>query len=119
LGKAYTYLRFMAALPTGPPPKKIEYVASDDEKALTVTFTGEDHTLGNALRHVLSKHPSTDFVGYSVPHPNEPIMNMRLQTTDQASVGVFRNGTEQLDGCCAAVLEKFNGSVVKFKASAH
>lgn len=106
----------MATLTTGPTPKKIEFAASDDEKALTVTFTGEDHTLGNALRHVLSKHSATDFVGYSVPHPNEPIMNMRLQTTDQNSLSVFRLGTEQLEGCCEAVLEKFNESVSRFQS---
>lgn len=38
-------------------------LASDDGKALTVTFTGEDQTLSNALRFVLAKHPATNFAG--------------------------------------------------------
>ena len=41
----------------------------------------EDHTLGNALRHVLMQNDEVDFCGYSVPHPSEPKMNLRLQTT--------------------------------------
>lgn len=41
----------------------------------------EDHTLGNALRHVLMQNAEVDFCGYSVPHPSEPKMNLRLQTT--------------------------------------
>lgn len=41
----------------------------------------EDHTLGNALRHVLMENKEVDFCGYSVPHPSEPKMNLRLQTT--------------------------------------
>ncbi|CAN0209296.1 unnamed protein product, partial [Hapterophycus canaliculatus] len=40
----------------------------------------EDHTLGNALRHVLMENKEVDFCGYSVPHPSEPKMNLRLQT---------------------------------------
>lgn len=45
------------------------------------TCRDEDHTLGNALRHVLMQNKEVDFCGYSVPHPSEPKMNLRLQTT--------------------------------------
>lgn len=58
-----------------------------------------DHTLGNSLRYVLSRKywifidifcfflsshdqrsAEVSFVGYSIPHPSEPKMNLRLQT---------------------------------------
>jgi DNA-directed RNA polymerase I and III subunit RPAC2 len=32
------------------------------------------------LRVVLSGHSDVDFVGYSIPHPSESVMNLRLQT---------------------------------------
>ncbi|CAM9563380.1 unnamed protein product [Scytosiphon promiscuus] len=35
----------------------------------TFIFGDEDHTLGNALRHVLMENKEVDFCGYSVPHP--------------------------------------------------
>merc|ERR1719498_321923 len=45
-------------------------------------FKGEDHTLGNILRYMLAKHPDVDFSAYTIPHPSEPYMNMRVQTND-------------------------------------
>lgn len=37
----------------------------------TFVFHDEDHTLGNALRYCLSKHPNVLLAGYDVPHPAE------------------------------------------------
>lgn len=44
-------------------------------------ISGEDHTLGNTLRYILASSASTDFVGYSIPHPSEHVIHLRLQTT--------------------------------------
>ena len=52
---------------------------------------GFGHTLGNALRHVLLQNSNIGFAGYSVPHPSEPVVHVRVQTlpkinsTDMAS----------------------------------
>lgn len=43
-------------------------------------MTDEDHTLGNALRYVLVRTPKVDFAGYSVPHPAENKLHIRVQT---------------------------------------
>jgi DNA-directed RNA polymerase I and III subunit RPAC2 len=43
-------------------------------------FHNEDHTLGNLLLWALNKDPDTELAGYSIPHPSEPVMNLRLQT---------------------------------------
>jgi len=59
--------------------------------AVTFQITDEDHTLGNALRYVITKKygelkyilicsPDVEFCGYSIPHPSEPKLNMRIQT---------------------------------------
>ena len=53
--------------------------ASGDASSATFTLHNEDHTMGNTLRYMLNKTPSVSFVGYSVPHPAEAKMNLRLQ----------------------------------------
>lgn len=52
-----------------------------DRTCATYNFKGEDHTLGNLLRYSLIKNPDVEFCGYSITHPSENEMNLRLQTT--------------------------------------
>ena len=52
----------------------------DGEFNCTYSFRNEDHTLGNMLRYMLMKDSNTLFCGYSIPHPSEDLMNIRLQT---------------------------------------
>ena len=99
---------------------------AEDASARTFIFRDEDHTLGNSLRHVLMRqcvlpasapcparqtvHPGpvpprarskdTDFCGYSVPHPSEPLMNVRLQTTGRPANAVMDDGLAQLSSIC-------------------
>jgi len=47
----------------------------------TFVLGNEDHTLGNALRHVLIQNAKVACSGYSVPHPSEPLVHIRVQTT--------------------------------------
>jgi DNA-directed RNA polymerases I and III subunit RPAC2 len=52
----------------------------------TFCLGNEDHTLANALRHVLMEDDiHVKFAGYSVPHPSEPIVQIRVQTTRQSN----------------------------------
>ena len=53
---------------TGPPTSR------------TFVLGDEDHTLGNALRHVLLNDSRVSFAGYCVPHPSEPVVHIRVQT---------------------------------------
>lgn len=53
---------------TGPPTSR------------TFVLGDEDHTLGNALRHVLLNDTRVNFAGYCVPHPSEPVVHIRVQT---------------------------------------
>ncbi|KAL7573815.1 hypothetical protein ACA910_007840 [Epithemia clementina (nom. ined.)] len=46
----------------------------------TFSIGNEDHTIGNALRHILMQHERVGFAGYSVPHPSEPVVQLRVQT---------------------------------------
>eukprot|EP01055_Gregarina_sp_Pseudo9_P003807 Gregarina_sp_Pseudo_9__3806@NODE_3958_length_517_cov_4_060669_g3632_i0_p1_GENE_NODE_3958_length_517_cov_4_060669_g3632_i0NODE_3958_length_517_cov_4_060669_g3632_i0_p1_ORF_typecomplete_len124_score15_56RNA_pol_L_2/PF13656_6/1_7e24_NODE_3958_length_517_cov_4_060669_g3632_i062433 len=46
---------------------------------LTFAIPGEDHTMGNTLRCMLSSKIECEFAGYSIPHPTQREMNFRLQ----------------------------------------
>ena len=48
----------------------------------TFVFKGEGHTLGNALRTVILQNPQVEFCGYSLPHPAEDQMHLRIQTVE-------------------------------------
>jgi len=111
--------------------------------AATFEFEGEDHTLGNALRYIIMKKfvswqwslgllltltssPEVELCGYSIPHPAEAKMNLRIQTyggslllclkeqelramsTDGTTAyDVLEKGLDDLRDLCGVVLEKF------------
>lgn len=45
----------------------------------------EDHTVGNLLRMQLLRDPSVMFAGYRNPHPLEPTIEIRVQSTASGS----------------------------------
>jgi DNA-directed RNA polymerase I and III subunit RPAC2 len=90
-------------------------MAGDSANA-TFSLEGEDHTLGNSLRWVLNKNPHTALCGYSVPHPSEEVVNIRIQTTGELPAAqVFREGVADLMTICDHVQDTFTKSVEEFK----
>lgn len=59
--------------------------AEPDMSAATFAIRGEDHTIGNALRWILMKDPQVEFCGYSIPHPSESKVHLRIQMYDSSS----------------------------------
>ncbi|KAL1133628.1 hypothetical protein V6Z11_A12G052700 [Gossypium hirsutum] len=55
-----------------------------DNSAATFSLTDEDHTIANAVRFTLNQDPRVTFCGYSIPHPSEARVNIRVQTTGGA-----------------------------------
>ena len=56
-------------------------ILGPDPTARTFFLGHQDHTLGNAVRHVLLQGDAdVEFAGYSVPHPAEPVVQIRVQT---------------------------------------
>ncbi|OAL74143.1 DNA-directed RNA polymerase I and III [Trichophyton violaceum] len=105
-----------------------EYIANDQQRitilpgavetAASFQFEGEDHTLGNALRYVIMKNPDVEFCGYTMPHPSEAKMNLRIQTYDSTNVfTVLEKGLSDLMDLCDVVTEKFTLSRDAFEAS--
>ncbi|KAJ4319960.1 RNA polymerase subunit AC19 [Neodidymelliopsis sp. IMI 364377] len=94
---------------------RIRVLAGATESAASFQFDGEDHTLGNALRYIIMKNPDVEFCGYSIPHPSETKMNLRIQTYDNVSVyQVLDKGLEDLMAMCDVVTDKFTASKEEF-----
>lgn len=89
---------------------KIEVVGTD-ETCLTFTLRDEDHTLGNALRYVLMKNPDVEFCGYSIPHPSENRMNIRVQTTGKSAAQLFQKAIRDLRDMADHIRSTFQAEV--------
>ncbi len=87
--------------------QKVEVVGTS-ETCLTFTIHGEGHTLGNALRYAIVKNPDVEFCGYSIPHPSDDIVNIRVQTLKNVrAVDAFRKGLRDLAEMTDAIREEF------------
>ncbi|KAI7880572.1 RBP11-like subunits of RNA polymerase [Lichtheimia hyalospora FSU 10163] len=89
---------------------KMEIIAgaTGDQTAMTFCFKEEDHTLGNSLRHMINKNPQVDFCGYSIPHPSEAKMHMRIQTTKRTNaVDALKKGMDDLTELCEYIKEAY------------
>jgi DNA-directed RNA polymerase I and III subunit RPAC2 len=48
--------------------------------------------VGNSLRFILAQRSDVEFVGYSIPHPSENRLNLRLQTAGRDAGEVLQEG---------------------------
>lgn len=97
--------------------RRLEVVETEggDETCQTFVLKGEDHTLGNPLRYVISKNPQVKFCGYTVPHPSECKINLRIQTYGAPAAEVFKKGLEDLQSICDHMSSAFEEAVKQHK----
>ncbi|AET40177.1 DNA-directed RNA polymerase core subunit RPC19 Ecym_5423 [Eremothecium cymbalariae DBVPG len=82
--------------------------ASEDGTCASFQISDEDHTLGNALRYIIMKNPEVEFCGYSIPHPSETVLNLRIQTYGKmTAVEALHKGLKDLMDLCDVVEDKF------------
>ncbi|KAK7464502.1 RNA polymerase subunit AC19 [Stygiomarasmius scandens] len=94
------------------PKVQIMKGATPNLSAATYQIHDESHTMGNALRWMLLKNPHVEFCGYSVPHPSEPNIQVRIQMYDEhSSLEALLKALGDLDDLCVAVGEKYNESL--------
>ena len=80
--------------------------SSEDGTSASFQIIDEDHTLGNALRYII-KNPEVEFCGYSIPHPSENKLNIRIQTYGNISaVEALHQGLDNLSELCGAIEDK-------------
>lgn len=89
---------------TGPPSSR------------TFAIANEDHTLGNALRHVLIQNAKVSFAGYSVPHPSDPVVHVRVQANEPVTaVQALQEACQTLHKQCDIVLAKLEERLPEVK----
>merc|ERR1712060_398211 len=93
--------------------------AKKDQANATYQFLGEDHTLGNALRYMLMKSPDVEFAGYTVPHPSEPFMNVRVQTyPDKTAEAAMSEALDNIMDVCDHVKKTYRKAAKEFEKEA-
>lgn len=100
----------MTTLAEGGEPK-LYTTAVHSETSKTFVFVDEDHTLGNALRYTMMRDPSTTFCGYTVPHPSENKLHIRVQTKAKSAEDTLLKGATDLSSMCDTILSRFDGAV--------
>lgn len=86
--------------------------SSDDGTAASFQILDEDHTVGNALRYIIMKNPEVEFCGYSIPHPSENKLNIRIQTYGNiTAMEALHQGMDNLSELCTHVEETFSEKV--------
>ena len=85
---------------------------SEDGTSASFQIVEEDHTLGNALRYIIMKNPEVEFCGYSIPHPSENLLNVRIQTYGAiTAVEALQKGLKDLMDLCDVVESKFTEKI--------
>eukprot|EP01007_Sphenomonas_quadrangularis_P003957 NODE_896_length_1107_cov_104.879017_g732_i0.p1 GENE.NODE_896_length_1107_cov_104.879017_g732_i0~~NODE_896_length_1107_cov_104.879017_g732_i0.p1 ORF type:complete len:127 (+),score=9.71 NODE_896_length_1107_cov_104.879017_g732_i0:30-410(+) len=87
------------------------YEASDPTCATFVFTSGEDHTLGNAVRHVLMQNPGVKLCGYTIPHPLESTLKIHLETAERPAKELFLEAMDSLMNACEEVKRTFQAAL--------
>ncbi|KAL2871290.1 DNA-directed RNA polymerase core subunit RPC19 [Aspergillus lucknowensis] len=98
--------------------KRIVVLPGASDTAASFQFDGEGHTLGNALRYAIMKNPDVEFCGYTIPHPSESKMNIRIQTYETTTaIEALEKGLDTLMDLCDVITDKFTTARDEFNAS--
>ncbi|XP_071922430.1 uncharacterized protein [Coffea arabica] len=108
----------------------MEHGSYHDQSKATFSLADEDHTLANSLRFTLNQElvvslslstnsygtfPRVTFCGYSIPHPSDARVNIRVQTTGDAAREVLKDSCQDLMLMCQHVRSTFDQAVLDFK----
>ncbi|CAO2148500.1 unnamed protein product [Urochloa humidicola] len=95
----------------------MEHGSVTDTTASTFSIMEEDHTLANSARFVLNQDPRVAFCGYSIPHPAEKKVNIRVQTTGDPAKDVLKDALQDLMVMCQHVRGTFDNAVANHRAT--
>lgn len=87
--------------------QRVKILPGSTDTAASFEFIDEGHTLGNALRYIVMKNPDVEFCAYSIPHPSEPKMNIRIQTYKGTAFDALKKGLSDLQDVCDVVADEF------------
>uniref|UniRef100_A0A8D8T2L0 DNA-directed RNA polymerase I subunit D n=1 Tax=Cacopsylla melanoneura TaxID=428564 RepID=A0A8D8T2L0_9HEMI len=80
----------------------------------TFVFEKEGHTFGSVITHILQSYPEVDFAGYSVPHPADFQIFLRIQVKDgYDSLDILKKGIKDLEEACDKITNTFNRALIE------
>ncbi|XP_047049180.1 DNA-directed RNA polymerases I and III subunit RPAC2-like [Lolium rigidum] len=94
----------------------MEHGSMTDSTSSTFSIMEEDHTLANSVRFVLNQDPRVEFCGYSIPHPADNKVNIRVQTTGDPAKDVMVDALQDLMVMCQHARGTFDTAVVDFRS---
>ncbi|KAK7084272.1 DNA-directed RNA polymerases I and III subunit RPAC2 [Halocaridina rubra] len=96
---------------------KLEWLTGpgQDEYCRTFIINDEDHTLGNALKHVLMQNPDVSYCGYTVPHPMERKIHVRIQSEKREALSILCDALKDLKSQNEAVRKMIKDEVQKYR----
>lgn len=81
----------------------------------TFLFDGETHTMGNALRQAINANPEVEFCGYSVPHPAEKKMKIRIQAQEGSNIiNIMNQGLDNFATWCDNLSSAFTDGMQSY-----
>jgi len=102
---------------SGPP---ISANSNDTEDVCTYAIINEDHTLGNAVRYMLSRDKRVMVAGYSIPHPSEQKIHLRVQTFEQIPTAtVLKDSLSNIIDVSDHILDTFDAAEKTFANKMH
>ncbi|XP_051159752.1 probable DNA-directed RNA polymerases I and III subunit RPAC2 [Leptopilina boulardi] len=98
---------------------RLAVVGGDDlnEKSKTFVFIGEGHTLGRALVTIMQNFADVMYCSYTISHPNEDKMMVRIQAREGRAVDILRRGLENLNDVCDHTIDTFEQAMKDFRES--
>ncbi|KAJ6780508.1 hypothetical protein PWT90_02984 [Aphanocladium album] len=96
--------------------QRVKILPGSTDTAASFEFIEEGHTMGNALRYIIMKNPDVEFCAYTIPHPSEAKMNIRIQTYASANgtmaegtaIDALKKGLSDLQQVCDVVADEFS-----------
>ncbi|KAF9665570.1 hypothetical protein SADUNF_Sadunf16G0136800 [Salix dunnii] len=108
----------------------MEHGSVRDPSSATFCFVDEDHTLANSVRFALNQEyllystvllifniyiPRVSFCGYSIPHPSDAKVNIRVQTTGDPAREVLKDACQNLMMMCQHVRSTLDKAVDDYR----
>ncbi|KAM3435231.1 hypothetical protein MY4824_004956 [Beauveria thailandica] len=87
--------------------QRVKILPGSTDTAASFEFIEEGHTMGNALRYIIMKNPDVEFCAYTLPHPSEDKMNIRIQTYEGTAIDALKKGLGDLQQVCDVVADEF------------
>ncbi|XP_066968504.1 DNA-directed RNA polymerases I and III subunit RPAC2 [Macrobrachium rosenbergii] len=96
---------------------KLEWVTGpgQDDFCRTFVINGEDHTLGNILKHVIMQNPDVSYCGYTVPHPMDKKIHLRIQTNKMPALDVLHAALKNLKAENEAIKKIIKDEVSRYQ----